>query len=100
MGILRGNRHSGPAAIELNGREIEESPLGRCEAQALAPRTRVADPYAEWVAQRQAQQTRERPEIRWVYRHTGAGGGIGPTAAAARGGEAERQGTGGLAGVA
>ncbi len=89
MGILRGNRHAG-TTIELTGRELEEGPLGRCEAQALAPRRRVADPYAEWVAQREAQQVRERPEIRWVYRHPGA----------ARDGEAERQGTGGLAGVA
>lgn len=69
MGILRGNRHSGSAALELTGREVEETPLGRCEAQAIAPRTRVVDPYAEWVAQREQQQTRERPEVRWVYRH-------------------------------
>ena len=100
MGILRGNRRSGSAAIELTGREIEESPLGRCEAQALAPRTRVVDPYAEWVAQRRAQQTRDQTEIRWVYRHSGAGGGTGASAAAARGGAAERRPAGGLAGVA
>ena len=98
MGILRGNRRSGSAAIELTGREIEEA-LGRCEAQAIAPRTRVVDPYAEFVAQRQAQQTRERGDIRWVYRHSAAGGGIGAAAASARGGAAEQP-AGGLAGVA
>ncbi|HXD53581.1 MAG TPA: hypothetical protein VN618_02395 [Solirubrobacteraceae bacterium] len=95
MGILRGNRHSGSAAIELTGREVEETPLGRCEAQAIAPRTRVVDPYAEWVARREQQQTRERPEVRWVV---GAGGGIRAAAAAPRR-DGGRQASGGLAGV-
>lgn len=96
MGILRGNRQSGSGAIELARGEVEETPLGRCEAQAIAPRTRVSDPYAEWVARREAQQTRERPEIRWVYRHPGAGGGIGASAASASAlrGEGERQAAG------
>jgi hypothetical protein len=101
MGILRGDRHAGGAAIELTRRETEESPLGRCEAQAIAPRARVLDPYAEFIARRESQQSRARPEIRWVYR-PGAGGGTGASAASAhaRRGEGEREASGGLAGVA
>ncbi len=91
MGILRGNRHSGRGAgapqrlgtgpIERLGRDLDEGTLGRCEAQAIVTRAVATDPYAAWLERREAEQRqRERPEIRWVYRHphpAGAPGGTG-----------------------
>jgi hypothetical protein len=41
----------------------------RREPEAFAARGIAADPYALWLAQREAEKDAERPEIRWVYRH-------------------------------
>jgi hypothetical protein len=41
----------------------------RREPETLTVRSASSDPYALWLAQREAQQETERPEIRWVYRH-------------------------------
>jgi hypothetical protein len=50
--------------------ELEDAPLGRCEAQALLTRAVATDPYAAWLERREAEQRlRERPDVRWVYRY-------------------------------
>jgi hypothetical protein len=41
----------------------------RREPEAFAVPAAAADPYALWLAEREAEKDTERPEIRWVYRH-------------------------------
>lgn len=69
MGILRGNRNTGRGAIVLEGREADEGLLGRFEAEAMQARMAPKDPYADWLRRREAEQSRERPPVRWVYRY-------------------------------
>jgi hypothetical protein len=45
-----------------------ENGLGRDEAEAFATPARSVDPYAAWLALREEEQQRSRPQIRWVYR--------------------------------
>lgn len=68
MGILRGNRNTGGVALSLPIQEIEERLLGRCEAEAVQARAVPTDPYAAWVERHEAELTRERRPVRWVYR--------------------------------
>src|SRR6202021_2898538 len=61
-------------------RDLEDAPLGRCEAEAIFSRAVATDPYAEWLARREAERRREeRPEIRWVYRYPPKAGKLGST---------------------
>ncbi len=69
MGILRGNRHSGGAAIELTRRDADDGLLTRCEETAISLRRAPTDPYAAWLERREAEERHDRPQIRWVYRH-------------------------------
>ena len=70
MGILRGNRHSGGGAIELTRRDADDGLLTRCEEPAISLRRGSSDPYAAWLERREAELQHDRPQIRWVYRHT------------------------------
>jgi hypothetical protein len=85
MGILRGSRQTGSGSWspERRGvrtavrpdRDLDDETLGRCEAQAIVGRVAAADPYAAWLARREAdRRQRAQPETRWVYRqHRPAG---------------------------
>ncbi len=90
MGILRGNRNTGSAALALPIREIEQSLLGRCEAEAVGARSVPADPYAAWLERREDEQARDRTPVRWVYRYPIAAGKLRDRPGALRGGASRR----------
>jgi hypothetical protein len=41
----------------------------RREPETFASRSIAADNYEVWLAQREAEQQTEQPEVRWVFRH-------------------------------
>jgi hypothetical protein len=45
----------------------------RQEPQRLTRRAIAVDPYAAWLADREAERRREGEPVRWVYRHAGSG---------------------------
>ena len=75
MGIMRRyvqsrQRASAGSQEAAGGIQLADSDsLGRCEAEALAAPVRSVDPYAAWLERREEELNRDRPAIRWVYRH-------------------------------
>jgi hypothetical protein len=58
---FRTRARSATQAIDLAG--------SRREPEAFAARRVAADSYEVWLAQREAEQETEQPEVRWVFRH-------------------------------
>jgi hypothetical protein len=53
--------------IQLASAQGTEVVPTRDEPRAFGARPASVDPYALWIAKREAE--RERPEVRWVYRY-------------------------------
>jgi hypothetical protein len=60
---------SGFAAVEASASDAFAAFDMRREPEAFGVRAPAADPYASWLAEREAEKETSRPEIRWVYRH-------------------------------
>ena len=76
MRLLRSNktpRSGEPPRRAPQLRVVNDSaaePASRYEPETLVRRRACADPYALWLAEREAErERRERPEIKWVYRY-------------------------------